>query len=141
MSPSGLLYLADGNRIRVISNATSAVTTLAGTLVAAFANGFGTNALFSSPSGVAFNASGFAIVGDTGNALLRAVDPLGSVTTLAGTGAVGAVDGAASSASFSGIAGVTELAGVIYGARRGSCALRCEWGVCTCTGGNRDRAV
>ncbi len=49
------------------------VTTLAGSGAASFADGFGTNAGFSSPSAVAVDASGNVFVGDLDNHCIRKV--------------------------------------------------------------------
>jgi DNA-binding beta-propeller fold protein YncE len=59
LDPTGaLLYIADygNNRIRVLTLATLAVTTLAGSGVSGFADGFGTAAAFATPRSVATGA-------------------------------------------------------------------------------------
>jgi hypothetical protein len=79
-----LLFVVEaGNHVlRVVSSAGEA-TSLAGSGVRGFADGVGTSASFSSPLGVAYGG-GMAYVADTGNARVRRVTPLGSVTTLPG---------------------------------------------------------
>ena len=101
---SGNLFIADYNnhRIRMVSPA-GLVTTLAGTGVQGYSDGVGTSsAKFFNPKGVAVDAmgSGLLYVSDRGNGRIRAVNPLGVVTTLAGGGAVQGRDGLGSSAAF-----------------------------------------
>ena len=98
---SGSVHIADtnSNRIRSVTPA-GVVTTLAGSGVAQFADGAGTAASFSFPSGVAIDASGTLFVADTFNNRLRTVTPGGVVATLAGQGAAGFLDGTASTAKF-----------------------------------------
>lgn len=60
----------------------------------------GTNARFNSPSGVATDSAGNVYVADSGNNSIRTIVPGGVVSTLAGTGSVGSVDGNGTSASF-----------------------------------------
>lgn len=99
VNSSYALFVADtGNgRIRVIVN--DVVTTLAGgglSLVSntVAANGVGTNALFINPYGLAINSSGFIYIAEGGHRI-RLLSPSGAVTTLAGSGSAGAVDGTA----------------------------------------------
>ncbi len=61
------------------------VTHFAGTTGGgAFADGQGTSARFSLPSGVGVDSSGNVYVADSGNSLIRKISPSGSVSTLAG---------------------------------------------------------
>ena len=76
------------------------VTTLAGSGTASFANGIGLEATFNLPSGVGVGPDGTIYVGDNGNNRIRKVTPQGVVTTLAGSGTQGSVDGNGSAASF-----------------------------------------
>ena len=98
------LYVADsGNhRIRLLVRGASSwsVTTLAGSGTAAFTDGVGTAASFSSPSGLALQADGQLIVADTQNHRIRRVSTTGAVSTVAGSGARGSADGAAAAATF-----------------------------------------
>jgi DNA-binding beta-propeller fold protein YncE len=73
---SGNLFVADtgNNLVRKIVIATKEVTTLAGSGSAAWGDGFGTNADFSSPAGMAF-ARGFAVVVDRVNNRMRLMQP------------------------------------------------------------------
>jgi streptogramin lyase len=98
---SGNLYVADygNNLIRKITPA-GVVTTLAGSGVAGKANGIGTAASFNNPLGTTVDASGNVYVADAANDLIRIISPAGAVTTLAGTGTAGAINGAGNVASF-----------------------------------------
>ena len=112
----GNVYVADtyNNVIRKITPA-GVVSTLAGSTTAGAINGTGTAASFSSPYGVAIDANGNVYVADSGNNLVRIITPAGIVTTLAGSGAAGAVNGIGTAASFTGLYGITvDLAGNVY---------------------------
>jgi hypothetical protein len=76
------------------------VSTLAGSGVFGFANGPGTTARFDLPSGVAVDGLGNVYVADTNNNQIRKIDSFGVVSTLAGTGGYGFVDGPGTTARF-----------------------------------------
>ncbi|HEY4284168.1 MAG TPA: hypothetical protein VGM62_13975, partial [Chthoniobacterales bacterium] len=100
---AGTLYVADSNNntIRKITSA-GAVTTLAGEAgVDGNNNGTGTAAHFSGPSGVAVDANGVVYVADTFNNTIRKITSAGVVTTLAGSGASGDLNGMGTAAQFS----------------------------------------
>ena len=114
---SGAVVVADtlNHCIRLIDSLL-VVTTLAGggfgqgTLGGAFADGKGTAASFSGPSGVAVVASsGVIVVADTTNNRIRLVSPLGVVTTLAGSGLATFADGAGTAAGFNQPSGVDVI--------------------------------
>ena len=85
------------------------VSTLAGVPhISGFLNGPATSATFNSPSGVAINPSnGNIIVADTYNHAIRLINVTSNnVSTLAGTGSSGYLDGPATSAKFNSPVGV-----------------------------------
>lgn len=112
----GNLYVTDfsGNRIRMISGGT--VTTLAGSGALGGTNGVGAAASFNGPYGIARNPiDGALIVTDFNGNRIRRIMPDGSVTTVAGTGTAGDVDGTGNVATFRNPIGVAvDSAGVIY---------------------------
>jgi sugar lactone lactonase YvrE len=124
---AGNAYVADfGNNTIQKVTPTGAMTTFAGSGTAAFADGLGTAASFSGPTGVAIDGSGNLYVSDFGNNRIRKITSAGLVTTLAGNGAEAFADGAAASASFSapyGIA-VDALANNVYVADTGNERIR-----------------
>ena len=87
------------NRIRRITPA-GVVTTFAGTGVSGFADGPGAAAQFTNPYGVAIDGEGNVYVAEAGGNRIRKISPAGVVTTLAGTGAPGMVDGPGAAAQF-----------------------------------------
>ncbi|MDP6772541.1 MAG: hypothetical protein QF704_17670, partial [Anaerolineales bacterium] len=91
---SGNVYVADtwNHMIRKITSE-GVVTTLAGSGSQGSANGTGTVASFSGPSGVAVDGSGNVYVADKDNHLIRKITSDGVVTTLAGSGSVGSDNG------------------------------------------------
>ena len=62
---------------------------------------------FNNPSGVAVDASGNVYVADYGNNLIRKIAPGGMVTTFAGSGNAGYIDGTGTLASFTQPTGLT----------------------------------
>jgi sugar lactone lactonase YvrE len=116
---SGNVYVADygNNRIRKITTS-GVVSTLAGS-TAGFVNGTGTAAKFSGPEGVVVDASGNVYVADHRNHCIRKITAGGEVTTLAGSGTLGFVDGTSTAAQFYGPTDVAvDGTGNIYVADR-----------------------
>lgn len=96
---SGNIYVAEytGNRIRVI-DPSGVVTTLAGgggtgVYQAGYADGTGNSAAFNNPTDVAVDNSGNVFVADMSNHRIRKITPSGVVSTIAGNGTPGYVDG------------------------------------------------
>ena len=113
---AGAVYVADSanHRIRKI-DPTGIVTTLAGSGTAGSADGIGTAAQFDLPQGLTVDSSGRVYVADTFNHRIRAIDPSGMVTTIAGTGSVGSTDGTGTIASFRFPSGLAlDAAGDLY---------------------------
>lgn len=113
---SGDLYVADtGNHsIRKISLPDNTVTTVAGTGAAGLIDGESGVGQLSSPRAVVAGAAGALYVADTGNHAVRKIASAGELTTLAGTGTAGFLDGPGQSALFSTPTGITLLEDVIY---------------------------
>ena len=107
VAKDGTIYVADAgesNRIRKIAPDGN-VTTLAGGKEG-FADGVGTAASFNTPSGIAIGPDGNLYVADTGNNRIRKVTPAGNVSTVAGNGTAGYVDGPVAAAQFNGPIGL-----------------------------------
>ncbi len=92
----GTIYIADTENHRIRKSVNGVVSTLAGNGVAAFVDGTGEAASFSSPRGIAVDASGNVYVADSGNHRIRKILPTGEVVLLAGDGTVGSGDNSAS---------------------------------------------
>ena len=101
VNAAGAIYVSDtsNNRIRVIS-ASGTVTTIAGSGSSGMVNGQGTAAQFNAPRAITIDGSGNIFVVDYSNNRIRKITSSGTVSTLAGTGAFGAVNGAGTSATF-----------------------------------------
>lgn len=88
---------------------------LAGSSTQGSINGSGTGASFNSPKGIAIDLSGNVYVADTGNHKIRKITASGVVTTLAGSGVQGSMDGIGAAASFNEPWGVAvDLSGNVY---------------------------
>jgi len=97
ISTDGSVYIADsGNNVIRKVNATGFITTYAGGATAVCSQAVntrgdscpGTQATFSNPSGIVADNLGQIYVSDTGNNVIRQINDLGWVSTLAGGGAV-----------------------------------------------------
>ena len=121
-SPAGIatdgtfLYVADteNNTIREINIASAVVTTFAGSGSPGYVDGFGTGASFSRPTGITTDGT-FLYVCDTGNNVIRQISiATGQVTTFAGSGDSGDVNGAATVATFDTPSGIATDAVNLY---------------------------
>lgn len=100
-SGSGVMGAADVAGVVVSCGpATFSVSTLAGRGTVGEANGSGAVAQFRAPHGVAFDSSGNVFVADFSSDKIRRVTPAGVVSTFAGSGVPGGVDGVGTAASF-----------------------------------------
>lgn len=96
------LYVADSknNVIRQINIISKAVTTIAGSGTAALLNGIGTGASFNSPFGITTDGINL-YVADTNNNVIRQINIVSKeVTTIAGSGTAGSLNGTGTSATF-----------------------------------------
>jgi serine/threonine protein kinase, bacterial len=151
-NPSGLavdtggnVFVADyrNNQIRHIT-AAGLVTTFAGSGLQGSHNDAGIYASFFQPAGVALDASGNLYVADSNNNLIREITPTGVVTTLAGTGTSGFVNGPANMATFSFPQGIAvDASGNVYVADNGNNLIReiSAAGIVTTLAGNGTQGV
>ena len=97
---AGNIYVADSfnNRIRKVTSG-GVVTTVAGSTFG-YTDATGAAAQFSQPDGLGIDASGYLYVADTSSQRIRMISPGGVVTTVAGTGSSGTVDGTGNIATF-----------------------------------------
>ena len=126
MGADGSVYVAD-TKHNVIKKITpgGAVSVFAGTGAAGTADGDGSLAQFSGPSGIAIDASGMLFVADTGNHLIRRINVDATVFTVAGSGVAGFSDGTGSTAQFSSPAAIAvDGAGNLYVADKGNQRIR-----------------
>ena len=93
-----------------------ALRTMAGATTPGATNGFGSNARFNHPAGVAADNFGNIYVADTENSSVRKITPNGFVSTFAGlSGTFGSVDGTSGNARFFGPQGIAaDASGQVY---------------------------
>ncbi|MFY8035305.1 MAG: NHL repeat-containing protein, partial [Flexibacteraceae bacterium] len=104
----GNVYVADrdNNSIRKI-NSSGEVSTFAGSGSAGYADGTGTSAVFTAPTGVSVDGAGNVFVVDYGNHFIRKITFEGVTTTIAGSGTSTFSDGIGTAASFNWATGLT----------------------------------
>lgn len=108
-----------------LASVTGTVTTLAGSAGSGNGNGTGAGASFNNPQGVAVDAQGNVYVADSFNNLIREITPAGVVTTIAGNGTAGYLDGPAASAEFYGPQGLAvDAQGNVFVADYGNNVIR-----------------
>lgn len=101
------------------------VSTLAGTGTSGRTDGPGSTATFAGPGQAALDAQGNLYVADTDNHCIRKVTPAGVVSTLAGSGTAGYLDGPAATAAFNAPKGVAvDGQGTVYVADYGNNCIR-----------------
>lgn len=126
LDKAGNLYVSEwGNqRLRKVTP-DGVVSTLAGAGVSGFKNGNAAVAQFNQPDDLATSANGNIFVVEHGNHAMRKVSPGGAVTTVAGTGQPGNVDGKGRDAKFSSPAGLAiDAAGNLIVADTGNNTIR-----------------
>jgi sugar lactone lactonase YvrE len=117
VSSTGVLYVGDfGNSIvRTINLTSGSVTTVAGTGVQGLLNGPALSAEFNGTANIVFDKNGNLYVADEQNNVIRKISNTGSVTTVAGAGVSGYLDGPAVTAEFNHPEGmVVDANGDIY---------------------------
>ena len=113
---SGNIYVADADNYRIRRiDASGTATTLAGSGVRGFLDGPAATARFFEPQGIALDAQGNLYIADRAAHRIRMLTPGGVVSTYAGAGTAGYLDGPAASARFSSPVSVAvDAAGAVY---------------------------
>jgi sugar lactone lactonase YvrE len=126
--PNGHLVLSDRGHhvINLMDPSTGAVTLLAGNpSCAGGVDGTGANATFTSPYGIGVLPNDDLVIADDQLHVLRRVTQAGVVTTFAGDGVSGTIDGPAASARFVLPRGIAvDAAGNVYVADNGAHRVR-----------------
>jgi gliding motility-associated-like protein len=123
---AGNMFVTDAgnNLIRKVST-TGNVTTLAGSSISGLVNGTGASARFNKPAGITTDASGNLFITEINNHTIRKITPAGVVTTIAGNGTAGMVNGSGAAAKFNMPAGIAvDSKGNLYVADRGNYLIR-----------------
>jgi sugar lactone lactonase YvrE len=125
----GDLYIADGNnnRVRKVSATDGSITTFAGVRLPSNAcvscvdfsgdGGPALNANLRYPAGLAFDQAGNLYISDVDNYAVRRINPVGAITTVAGTGSPGvfALAGLGIKVGLGGVGGLaTDAAGDLF---------------------------
>lgn len=99
--PSGNLYIGDQGNVAIRKiTPEGLVSTFIGGNGSGFADGQGVEAKFNTTKSLDIDSNGVIYLVDTGNNAIRKITPSGMVTTLAGNGSSGLVDGYGASAKF-----------------------------------------
>lgn len=94
------VYIADSENHVIRYTTSTGVGTYAGTGSPGFVNGAKASAQFFSPTGMTWDSTGNMYVADAGNNVIRKIDTSGNVTTFAGSGQPGLLDGTGTNAKF-----------------------------------------
>jgi sugar lactone lactonase YvrE len=116
VTSAGVTYVVDdfNSCIRKVT-ANGIVSTFVGNTGTGYADGTGTAAYFNNPKGIALDAAGNIYVADTYNNRIRKITSSGVVTTIAGDGTAGYLDGQGTAAKFNNPYALTlDTAGNIY---------------------------
>jgi sugar lactone lactonase YvrE len=116
LDKQGNIYVADGGENNTIRKITpeGVMTSFAGSKEG-YVDGVAANAAFNTPSGLAIDDAGNIYVADTANNVIRKITPQGDVSTLAGNGKAGFLDGKSTEAQFNGPIGVAvDKTGKVY---------------------------
>ncbi|WP_264520708.1 T9SS type A sorting domain-containing protein [Flavobacterium sp. N1994] len=116
VTSTGIIYVIDdfNSCIRKVST-NGIVSTLAGNTTTGFVDGQGATAYFNNPKGIALDSAGNIYVADTFNNCIRKVTSTGIVTTIAGDGTAGYLDGQGAAAKFNNPYSLTvDASGNIY---------------------------
>lgn len=101
------------------------VSTVAGRGFPGFTNGAASLAAFSKPYGICVDSNRVIYVTEQDNHRVRRIDPTGTVSTLAGSGTQGFLDGIGTNASFHSLSGICLANdGHLYVVDRGNQAIR-----------------
>jgi sugar lactone lactonase YvrE len=100
---NGNIYVAETSNNRIIKiNPSGIISIFAGNGTYGHADGPGDSAMFRHPKGLAVDGLGNVYVADASNNCIRKITPSGEVSTFAGDGSQGFVDGLGTSAKFFG---------------------------------------
>jgi hypothetical protein len=125
---AGNIYISDtyNHRIRKVLYSSGTITTIAGNGNPLWTgDGVATAVGLNGPRGLAFDQDGNLYVADTDNHRIRMIDPLGTISTIAGTGTATFSDGPAASAGLNTPTGVAvDSDGNIYIADSGNNRIR-----------------
>jgi uncharacterized protein (TIGR03437 family) len=114
----GNLYVTESGRNSVrLVRPDGTIEPFAGAGAAGFGGdgGAATAALLNNPRGIAIDTQGNVYIADTGNQIIRVVDPDGSITSYAGDGTLGFADGPAAAARFADPSGIAaDPFGTLY---------------------------
>ncbi len=131
-----VIYISDYNNHRIRKIEGGQVTTVAGSGQQGADDGDALTAQFNYPTAIAADSAGALYVADSSNDLIRKIES-GQVTTIAGDGIKGSLDGAALSAQFNFPRGIAVEGTTIYVADSGNHRIRVidSGTVSTLTGG------